>query len=413
MPITLPYLLAVGLPCYIDKNGHRYFEWLWVKDLIEHLKYIDKLSLASPVIYGDPPEGYVDLASVKEFDAVKFIDLPRSTGLLDAIKNIPFMTRIFWRAVRSNEIIHTGIAGWPLPYGWILTPMAKFSNKFLVIIVESAFWRITPGVEASRKAKLRAGITELFGRWCVNSADLPMFTQEEYKTSLLTNKKSEGYVDPASWIDEDKVVSRQEAEFIWSEKKLSGDSRLKVVFVGRLNSKKGIDVLLAAINLLELKKIPVDLDILGEGELLDKCVKASEQARSYTKLRVLGVLPYTEVFYQFLRAYHLIIVPTISDEQPRIIFDAFSQALPVFASNTNGNRGCVRPMNTGILFEPNNAVALGESLEWALHHADEVSSIGLSAAEEASRMTHTAMHRRRWALLSKLTTARAVKPNLA
>ena len=295
--IEEPYLLATGISCYVDEKGNRYLHELWVKDIIEHLRYIKKLTLIGPRTDGAPPVDYVNVSSAPDFVNVIYVDLVAVTGTLDALLKLPKIVRTFWRAVQSNFFIHTAVAGWPIPYGWILTPMAIILNKRLIILVESAFWRLTPNVENGFKARTRAAISEYLGSWCVNKADLALFTQEEYKNSLLTNGKSLGYVDPASWIDDVNIVTNIEANISWDLKREMAKDGLNIVYVGKLNSKKGVEILLDALNICESRSVRVNLDILGEGELSARCNDFTKIPRKSVNARMLGTVPYDANFY--------------------------------------------------------------------------------------------------------------------
>lgn len=406
-PLAEPYLLATGIDCYVDQAGQRYFDDLWTKDILEHTKYIAKLTLMGPAVHAAPPNGHVNVSNIEGFKAIQFIDLPGGLGTLETLRKLPQQLLHFWRAVRNHEIIHTGVGGWPIPYGWILAPMARIQKKHLVILVESAFWRLTPEARAGLKTRVRAYLTEFLGSWCVNKADLALFTQEDYRKSLLTSGRSPGFVEPASWVDDTQIVSIETAQAKWLKKADTHNNPLKVIFVGRLSSKKGIKVLLKALELLESKGHAIDIDILGEGDLLNDCVAFANKKRAFVKLRVLGTVAYDDGFFRLLHPYHLLVVPTISDEQPRIIYDAFSQALPVFASSTPGNRDSIAHQVNGLLFEPNNALALCEALVWARQNAPQLEAMGMNAAKSAAHLTHSAMHRRRWVLLSRMLTQQA------
>ena len=85
-------------------------------------------------------------------------------------------------------------------------------------------------------------------------------------------------------------------------------------------------------------------------------------AEGPTRVGILGTVAYGAPLLALLRTYDAVIVPSISDEQPRIVFDAYSQAVPILASNTPGLRSCVRDGETGLLTKPNDARALAETL---------------------------------------------------
>jgi hypothetical protein len=108
-----------------------------------------------------------------------------------------------WRAIRKAELVHTGIAGWPIPYGWIATPIARLLRKKLIVIVESAPWRLAPGLPRGMKARAMEWLYEGMARWCVSCSDLAIFTQEQYRRTLLARRPEIGHVIHASWIDDD------------------------------------------------------------------------------------------------------------------------------------------------------------------------------------------------------------------
>jgi hypothetical protein len=92
---------------------------------------------------------------------------------------------ILWDAVGQAEIVHSGIAGWPYPLGWMANLIAKLRRKKLLIIVESARWRIVEKalVTASVLKRLEASVYELLARyWCSrHTARLPGAVSPERK----------------------------------------------------------------------------------------------------------------------------------------------------------------------------------------------------------------------------------------
>jgi glycosyltransferase involved in cell wall biosynthesis len=103
-----------------------------------------------------------------------------------------------------------------------------------------------------------------------------------------------------------------------------------------------------------------------------------------------------------LRGYHALVLPNISDEQPRIVYDAYSQALPVLASRTSGLEACIVENRTGWFVAPNSADELGRMIERAAANAHDLESMGKEALRSARSMTHQKMHRDRHRLLLEL-----------
>ncbi len=340
--------------------------------------------------------------SETSFADAKFIDLPSPNTYTQAILLLPATVAQLWGAIASADIVHSAVAGWPIPMAWLVTPIVLIQRKPYLIVVESAPWRRAPGTAASIKAKILAYISETVNRWCINSADLTIFTQAEYQQSLLTKRHKESHIINASWIDEALIISEAEATKIWHEKLSASPKQLKIIFAGRLHPNKGLLVLLEAMKILDEQNIAVKLDILGEGELLSNCQAASQAMQKSAQIELLGTLPYgSEVFRRF-QQYHAVVVPSISDEQPRIVYDAYSQALPVLGSDTGGLRDCIENDKTGMLINPNDPLALANLLKQSGENLNLLQNMGMAALKKARSLTHQEMHRQRWQLLLKM-----------
>lgn len=109
-------------------------------------------------------------------------------------------------------------------------------------------------------------------------------------------------------------------------------------------------------------------------------------------VRLLEPASYGAAFSALLDRYAAIVVPTISDEQPRLILAAFSRGLPVLASATSGNLQIVEQARTGLLYEPNDAEARAAVLTTAAADQARLRAMGETALQSMARRTHTAMH---------------------
>lgn len=404
--IVLPYLMVVEqlLPIYRDKKGRLFAGDLWQKDLSEHLEYIDHLMLASPCHQQEPPPDAKPL--VADHSTLELIELPAQRSLLQSLRVMPTIVLRLSRAVRRAGIVHSAIVGFPIPMGWIVTPLAMLFRKPLVIIVESAPWRLQQGITFGWKRRLRSILQEYMGRWVLRNAKLVICTQDEYRQSLLGARESHGHIIPASWIDEKDILSHDEVNKIWDKKLSAPGPRLRILFVGRLLPEKGVLLLLEAMRRLSVESAPITLDILGEGDLKAKCEAAAAELTGTTAVNLLGTVPYGPPLFAVIRQYDAVVIPSISDEQPRIVFDAYSQGVPVLASDTAGLRSCVRNGEVGLLAPPNDISALCSLLRDAVLHRQDLKKLGLQSLNYAHSMTHQEMHRRRAVLLQEMLDTR-------
>jgi glycosyltransferase involved in cell wall biosynthesis len=239
------------------------------------------------------------------------------------------------------------------------------------------------------------------GRLCVNLADVMTCTQKAYGDGMLLPwRRWRGHVIQATWVDSADVLPRDRAEARWAERLADPSRPLRVVFAANLLPGKGVAVLLKALELLDRRGATIHADIYGRGPLEPQCAEVAARLGNSLRLKLAGVLPYGPPFFEALDAYDLMVVPSLSDEQPRIIYDAFARALPVIASDTPGIRQCVEDGRTGRLVPKGDADALADALSRASSERHEVRDQGRAAVVVPGGTTHDRMHELRAALIS-------------
>jgi glycosyltransferase involved in cell wall biosynthesis len=170
---------------------------------------------------------------------------------------------------------------------------------------------------------------------------------------------------------------------------------VRLLFAGRLVADKGLRVLLDAAGLIA-NQVTAHIAIIGEGPLAAECrdfVRQNED--SSLKFELLDPVQYGPAFFGLLRRFDAVIVPSISDEQPRLIFDAFSQGIPVLGSDTGGITEIVKDDVNGKLFKSGDALSLAGTLKWASQNRDALRMLGISALRLSRLFTHRSMHERR------------------
>jgi glycosyltransferase involved in cell wall biosynthesis len=408
--IEEPYLLVLGIPCYMDAEGRRYLDELWHKDLIEHLSQIEDLTLASPLRRELPAIKVVEIDHSSFEGTLRFVDLPPCETTLGTFAKIPRIISQLWKAIGQAKIVHAGPGGWPVAMGWFAIPLAKIRGRFALTNVESAAWRLGFNRPWSAKLLTQAIIYEAYCRVLVNISDLATFTHSGYREELLIGpRKHRGHVLCASWIDPEDILERAEAERLWDAKLADPDRPLNVIFAATLNGNKGIPVLLEALRELERRGVAVSVDLYGRGPLLEQCVQAARALSGSVKLQVRGTVDYGASFLKMIQTHDVMLVPSVSDEQPRIIYDSFARALPVIASDTPGITECVTDGLNGKIVKSGDSKSLADAIDWATRNRPELRELGINSLEVASSLTHDQMHSRRAELIKTALGRTAVK----
>ncbi|NIJ08613.1 glycosyltransferase involved in cell wall biosynthesis [Sphingomonas vulcanisoli] len=372
-PITEPYLLVVNIPLY-HHGGRHWADPLWAKDLALHLTYIRRLLLFCPIEDKPAPGDWIAV----DDPALEIVAAP-PLSLLMALK-LPLIVARMDAAVRRVGVVHASPAGWPFPLGWIAAVLARARHRFLLINIESSFWRAPAGAGPLRRWQAR--LFERAARASVNAADLALFTTDQYRRTLATHPRGGAHLTPASWVDSAQVLTADAAAASWARK----PGRL--LFAGRLTPEKGVLCLLDA-----LEHTSAQIDIIGEGDLIDRCRAAA--AAHPERIRLLPPVAYGDGFFQLIDGYDAVIVPTLSDEQPRILFDAFARAVPAIASDTPANTEIVGASERGILVARNDARALAAAMDAARENREQLKALGLAALAYGRSATHEELHRTR------------------
>ncbi len=405
-PLACRYLLVIHIPLVIDSQGRRWVERLWAVDLARHTGYIRHLTVACPFVHAEAGEDAVP-AEESGFDFVEIAFPQRS---LVSMLRAPLTLLELWRLIGRHDFIHSIYGNWwPFSTPYLVDAIARWRGKCLMVVIESSDWRLLQGERASALRRLKVRMGEALNRWGVSLADLALFTHAGYHRDLMPRHAERGHVIPASWIDEAMVQSHAAAHARWQARRRNGPAALQLLFAGRLQDDKGVQVMLDALRRLRGDgRTQVHLSIIGAGPLESLCREQVARGDACVSVDVLEPVTYGEPFFALLRRFDAVLVPSLADEQPRIVYDAFSQALPVLASATPGLKACVSDGVDGRLFRPADADALADAVRRAAVDADALQQMGLAALATARAMTHQEMHRRRHVLIARTLSERGL-----
>lgn len=405
-PLASRYLLVIHVPVVVDPQGRRWIERLWDVDLARHTEYIEDLTVACPFEQArEPPPDSVPLPT----EGLRFVEIAWPRRTLVALLRAPWTAWQVWRLLRRFDFVHSIYGNWwPLATPYLVNRIARALGKPLMVIVEASPWRIARGERASAWRRIQASMAETLNRWTLSQADLVVLTHEGYRRELMPHDSSRGHVIPASWIDEAAIPTQAEVQARWRAR-LAAREPLRLLFAGRLQEDKGVRVLLEAVRRLRLEGCDrMRVTIVGAGPLEIECRALQSVGDLNPGIEVLAPVAYGEPFFHLLRQHDAVLVPSLADEQPRIVFDAYSQGLPVIASSTPGLQPCVQEAVTGCLVPPADAAALALAMRRAAAEPAQLARWGLASQEAARAMTHQEMHRRRHVLISRLLQERGL-----
>lgn len=156
--------------------------------------------------------------------------------------------------------------------------------------------------------------------------------------------------------------------------------RPALLFVGRLERRKGLEPLVRAFTRLKAERPEVRLFVVGEGPERDRC-QALLPARLRSDVVFLGRVAHDDKA-RFFASCDLFVAPALGGESFGIVLlEAMAAGRPVVASDLPGYRSVVRDGLQGHLVPPNDPAALAATIGALLDNP----ALGRAMAEEGGR----------------------------
>lgn len=148
----------------------------------------------------------------------------------------------------------------------------------------------------------------------------------------------------------------------------------KVLFVGRLDPVKGIEVLLEAARYFDPG---LELDVIGEGPDYHKLKEQIRQNGLEQKVHLLGAKPRTEVLEAMKNALALVL-PSWMESQGVVLLEAAACGRPSVCSELPGTRNVVLHEYNGLRFPAGDAKALANAVNQLHAHPELADTYGLN-----------------------------------
>lgn len=180
---------------------------------------------------------------------------------------------------------------------------------------------------------------------------------------------------------------------------------LKLLFVGRINQRKGIKYLLQAIALLP----DADLELTVCGRVLDG-LDLFQQAGSRVRIRPSVSADELVAAYQDA---DLFVLPSIAEGFGQVLLEALACGLPILATTHTAAPDLIEDGREGFIVEPRRPDQLADRIDWALKHRDELLVMRKAARLCAQRFPWSRFHHgvdqavREYLLSQRVTTQEA------
>jgi glycosyltransferase involved in cell wall biosynthesis len=159
-----------------------------------------------------------------------------------------------------------------------------------------------------------------------------------------------------------------------------GDAPL-ILFAGRLAPQKGVDDLLAALDLLQHIRPDVRTLIVGDGPLRGRLEELAHAYRLDDRVRFLG---HRDDVPRLLAAADLLVLPSLYEGLPNVVLEAMRFRKPVVATAAPGTTEVVQDGQTGLLVPRQHPPALTQAIRLVIEDralADRLGATGRARVE--------------------------------
>lgn len=172
----------------------------------------------------------------------------------------------------------------------------------------------------------------------------------------------------------------------------NGDGRLRILFVGRLERRKGVDVLLDAAERLLPDRPEVELVVVGkdtenteiDGTYREAFARRTSDAEWASRVTFTGAVSDEELFQQYAEC-DIFCAPSRYESFGLVLTEAMAFGKPVVGSRVGGMQEVVDDGVTGLLAEPGDADSLTEQLARLIADSELRDRLGTAAREAFDR----------------------------
>jgi glycosyltransferase involved in cell wall biosynthesis len=169
-----------------------------------------------------------------------------------------------------------------------------------------------------------------------------------------------------------QVAPMPVATQLFSPSQNGGRKPDRLLFVGRLNAQKGIEMLLRAIAVTTNKPM---LDVVGDGPDEARLKALAAELEIADRVRWIGALPQQQLT-EYYRSATALVVPSVNEGLGLVAVEAQLCETPVIAFDSGGLSDVVSNQRTGILVEDISASALAAAIDSLLASPDRGAALG-------------------------------------
>jgi glycosyltransferase involved in cell wall biosynthesis len=154
-----------------------------------------------------------------------------------------------------------------------------------------------------------------------------------------------------------------------------------LLFAGRLAPQKGVDDLIAAIDLVQYNVPQLRVLIAGDGPMRTQLEAAAAAFRLGGMVQFIG---HRNDVPRLLAAADLLVLPSLYEGLPNVVLEAMQFSKPVVATAAPGTTEVVADGKTGVLVPPRDPPALAQAIRRLVEDPEHARQLGAAGRERVA-----------------------------
>ena len=398
------YIIITPLKYTINDHNLDTVDQLWGLDLETNSKFIKNINVFAP--FQRDQHLITQNGSMYTFprddSSITFTPLPNFKNPFDFLYKMPAIGYRICIKIHKDDIVHCVGTAYP-PIGIIANTILwlKKHKKYVFVLDDDFIRDLELRIESKTvlSAKwffkfIRSLYLSIF-IFCIKTSPLTFVVGDELYGKY--QKYGNVYKIYASWVKETNIIS--DVEILHRSNALLIKKEFKLTFVANLVAKKNPKAAIETLMVLKNREIPVTLDIFGEGPLRPELEAFVKKSNLSDIVKFKGVVSHNSL-NSILKEYDLIIVPNLSGEQVRIIFDAMANGVVVVGSELESFKKIIVNYENGILCKPKDIEKFANSIERLFANRSEMIKIMEKGVATVKKQTIESMHKKRAEIIS-------------
>jgi glycosyltransferase involved in cell wall biosynthesis len=251
-----------------------------------------------------------------------------------------------------------------------------------IVVEVHGDWRTAARLYGIAARRWMVPATDRLSVWVLQRADR-VRTISSYTSNLVREVGYRGPIDSfPTYSDYRAFVDASLSPF---------PSEPQVLYVGTLDRHKGLDVLLAAWQLLHERLPRARLSVVGSGPLSTWIREQARNGALMGSIDVRGPLPRAQVLTE-MDGSQCLVLPSRSEGLGRVLMESMARARPVVATRVGGIPEVVDHGRTGLLVRPGEPAELASAISALLTDPGRAQAMGLRARDVELRRNPAAQY---------------------